>query len=156
MNRTPWIISGSAVSPGSANGPLRRPHGETHKHAASLNGPQGNIRVISMRFRPGAYVFMDPAQFLHLDTNFGRQKCERQQSRRRANNQRAKIKIYISQSRCRFLSFFLFLSPSVPLPSSLCPPPLLLSNDTVAQAQRLNPKDLWERICLHQAPSNGD
>jgi len=29
---------------------------------------------------------------------------------------------------------------------------LLLSNDTVAQAQRLNPKDLRERICLSQTP----
>lgn len=29
---------------------------------------------------------------------------------------------------------------------------LVVSNDTVAQAQRLNPKDLRERICLSQAP----
>lgn len=38
--------------------------------------------------------------------------------------------------------------PFICLPLQL----LLLSNDTVAQAQRLNPKDLRERICLSQTP----
>lgn len=76
--------------------------------------------------------------------------------RRRANNQRAKIKKSISLNHN--VDFYLssYFSYRLSLSLSLCLPPLLLSNDTVAQAQRLNPKDLWERICLHQARSNGD
>lgn len=75
MNRALWISHGSPVPPETGHCAV---HTGNQGRVEFLNGPQGNIRVISIRFRPSVYVcVMDPAWFIHLDTDFDRQKWKR-------------------------------------------------------------------------------